>query len=158
MLADTDAAIGAYPTIPDLIANWGATQYDAHDLVARVREHCPSGYLVPFVCVDTEGRVIMLKGTSNKFWRAVGGLLRDLRYCKSRQLRIARNARNVAPAYPAGSPYRITIEGLAQVVENLYHPTMGPLTLVIQQLPVLARRAAVHERNYINDLAVKVAA
>jgi hypothetical protein len=157
-LCDSGADIVPFPDAGDLTASWGADPWSVGYLVAKVREACPPGYIVPFVCQYTNNKLIMVRGNGNLFSYAVMALMCDIKYCRTRVRRIARNIRNMAAGFPAGSAFRAMAEGFASVLEGVTAHQVGAFDLVIAQLPLLATRAARAERELLRELANKYVA
>jgi len=157
-LTTSGAAITAYPDAEELVLNWGATTYDVADLVRAVRQGCPPGYIIPFVCKWTDMRVIMAHGNGQWFTHALLATAASMSYCKTRLRNVARDFRNMAAGFPAGTPFRVSTENFCSVVEAFTAPGYGPLSIAITQLPMLARRASAAERALLTSEAARYAA
>jgi hypothetical protein len=162
-LCDNGAAIGAFPDVGDLISTWGATPNDTAKLVGLVREHCPAGYFVPYVCNHTNMRVIMAKGNGQNFTLGLLATMASIKYCRTRLKRIARNFRKMAAGFPNGSGFRAGVEAFCQQLEALTAPSPAPglgglLPMAMQSLPALATRAPRAERNLLTTQAAEYAA
>src|SRR4051812_18761528 len=103
-------------------------------------------------------RLIMAKGNGHLFTYALLASMASISYCKTRLRNVARDFRRMSGGFPAGTAFRIDSENFANVLDAFTAPGYGPLSIAINQLPTLARRAAAHERRLLTDEAARYAA
>lgn len=160
-LCQSGAAIAAFPDRADLITTWGAEPYDIAKLVALVRENCPQGYFVPFVCKHTNMKVIMARGNGHLFTSSLLASMASISYCRTRLKNVNRDLRNMAAGFPASSTFRTTVELWCTQMDALTAPAMGgmggSLAVAMSQLPLLARRSTMIERRELMAWAAEYA-
>lgn len=156
-LCDNGAGISAFPDAVDLKTTWGATDNDLARLVAMVREHCPKGYFVPYVCQHTNMKVVMVRGQGHLFSHGLLATMASIRYCRTRLSRLSRDLKRMAEGFPAGSQFQENVRFVTTMMDST-SMTGGYLSQAVRGLPALARRAQTEERRALQAYAAEYAA
>ena len=163
-LADRRAPVTAFPDLPDLITRAGSRSR-VPGLVRRVRDlthlatfrrytpnpvtnpHHLAGYAIPYVCTDTEDRLIMSKGVTLE---TIEASLRELKYQKTRGWNFMMMWENlIVTAAPAAMPF---LQTTLHFLHTAYDDRAGFIVRAGDELRQLIPTLSTDEAAYLRQL------
>jgi hypothetical protein len=162
--AGTPVISPAWPDHADLVARCGGDPYRVGRLVRLTRDlthltHRPDGSVnldhipgcaIPYICTDTDGRMVMVRGITLELVLAT---VRSFGYTKTRGYNLTTMLDNVMLAVPTRSVQRRRMTTLLHKAHSAFDPDVGDIAEIIRHLERLPQALSAAEQDYLHTLA-----